>query len=294
LLFTEMITTGALLHGPAERLLAYHPAEQPLAIQLGGADPHALARAAKLAQHHGFAEINLNVGCPSPRVKRGRFGACLMREPDLVADLISAIRGAVTTPVSVKCRLGVDDDDSQTLLEAFVDTVAGGGCSKFYIHARKALLNGLSPAQNRVIPPLDYPRVYQLKAAFPDLTIILNGGINDSESAIEHLAHVDGIMVGRQAYHNPLIMNELSQRLCAEQSIGAFDVMRGYLDYMESELLAGTRLQDMTRHCLGLFSGMPGARHYRRLMSDSKRLRSNDLRVVEEALDCVQVSSIAA
>jgi tRNA-dihydrouridine synthase A len=190
--------------------------------------------------------------------------------------------------------LGVDDDDSQTLLEAFVDTVAGGGCSKFYIHARKALLNGLSPAQNRVIPPLDYPRVYQLKAAFPDLTIILNGGINDSESAIEQLAHVDGIMVGRQAYHNPLIMNELSQRLCAEQSIGAFDVMRGYLDYMESELLAGTRLQDMTRHCLGLFSGTPGARHYRRLMSDSKRLRSNDLRVVEEALDCVQVSSIAA
>ncbi len=294
LLFTEMIPTGALLNGPSEKLLAYHPAEHPLAIQLGGSDPAALAAAARLAEKRGFDEINLNVGCPSPRVNQGRFGACLMLEPTLVANLITAIRSAVGTRVSVKCRLGVDGDDSQDLLEHFIGTVADGGCDRFYVHARKALLGGISPAQNRRIPPLEYQRVYQLKTHFPELTIILNGGIDSLESAVDQLPHVDGIMIGRQAYRNPLFMNSISQHLYGDERLDALTVMHGYQDYMETELSNGGRLHDMTRHCLGLFSGMPGARHYRRLLSDNRRLKGNDLAVVDEALSCVRHMTKAA
>jgi len=283
-LFTEMITTGALINGPAERLLRYDPSEHPVAIQLGGSEPEAMAESARQAADAGYDEININVGCPSPRVQRGAFGACLMREPRLVAELVSAMRAAVDVPVTVKCRLGVDEDDSQPLLESFVRTVASAGCSTFYVHARKALLHGLSPAQNRQVPPLQYARVYALKQRFPELRIVLNGGINDVDAAVDHLGHVDGVMIGRQAYQQPLFMNQLAHRVLGEPLVDAFDVMSGYADYMAAELARGTRLADMTRHCLGLFAGQPGARRFRRLLSDHRRLAAGELSVVSEAL----------
>lgn len=287
-LFTEMITTGALLNGPAERLLRFDPAEHPVAIQLGGSEPDAMAQAARMAQAAGYDEINLNVGCPSPRVQRGAFGACLMREPGLVAELVAAAREACDVPVTVKCRLGVDDEDSQPLLEAFVGAVAAGGCSTFYVHARKALLNGLSPAQNRQIPPLQHERVYALKQRFPGLGIIINGGITDVNAAVTHLEHVDGVMIGRQAYQQPLFMNLLGHRLFGEPLADPFDVMSAYTTYMAAELERGTRLADMTRHCLGIFAGQPGARHFRRLLSDHRRLSAGELCLVSEALSHIQ------
>lgn len=286
-LFTEMITTGALLHGPRERLLRYHPTEHPIAIQLGGSEPEAMAECARMACDAGFDEININVGCPSPRVQRGAFGACLMKEPALVAAMVSAMSAVSTVPVSVKCRLGVDDADSQPLLEQFISTLADAGCQRIYLHARKALLNGLSPAQNRQVPPLQYDRVYAVKSRFPELTIVLNGGVNDLDSARVHLEQIDGLMIGRQAYHQPLFMNEIAVALLDETPTDSFEVMRGYSDYMAGELDRGTRLADMTRHCLGLFAGMPGARNFRRLLSDHHRLRQNDLDLVSEALDQV-------
>jgi tRNA-dihydrouridine synthase A len=287
-LFTEMISTGALLHGPADRLLAHHADEHPLAIQLGGSDAGELAHAAHLAETRGFDEVNLNVGCPSPRVQRGQFGACLMLEPTLVGQLVRAMSDRVSLPVTVKCRLGVDDRDSQASLESFIDTVANAGCTRFYVHARKALLNGLSPAQNRHIPPLNYERVYRLKERFPELSIILNGGIQDVTDALGHLDHVDGVMVGRAAYQQPLFMNALVGAVHDEPALTASTVMDRYTNYMARELDRGTRLHDMTRHCLGLFAGVPGARAYRRILSDQHRLKANDLNLVFEALKCVQ------
>lgn len=291
-LFTEMITTGALLHGPRERLLRFAPSEHPVAIQLGGSEPAAMADCAKMAADAGYDEVNINVGCPSPRVQRGAFGACLMKEPDLVGELVAAMSRAVDIPVTVKCRLGVDEVDDQESLTAFVQTVADAGCSTLYLHARKALLNGLSPAQNREVPPLQYPRAYEIKERFPELTVILNGGITDLPSAVDHLRHVDGLMIGRAAYHQPLFMNELAVAFLGEAAVSPFDVMHGYLDYMRDELEQGTRLADMTRHCLGLFAGMPGARHFRRLLSDHRRLAANDLSLVDEALN--QITARAA
>jgi tRNA-dihydrouridine synthase A len=287
-LFTEMISAPALLDGPAERLLAHHPAEHPLVIQLGGSDPDELAAAAAIAAERGYAEINLNVGCPSPRVQRGRFGACLMREPDLVARIVRAMAARVDVPVSVKCRLGVDDHDSQALLEDFVRAVADVGCERFYVHARKAFLKGLSPAENRDVPPLEYERVYQLKARFPALSVIVNGGIDSVDAALDQLAHLDGVMIGRAAYKDPLFVNALAGALHGEPATTAAAVMDRYLAYMADELGRGTRLKDMTRHCLGLFAGRPGARTYRRLLSDQRRLETNDLGLVHEALQCVQ------
>lgn len=286
-LFTEMITTGALLHGPRERLLRYHPAEHPVAIQLGGSEPGPMADCAVMAAECGYDEVNINVGCPSPRVQRGAFGACLMKEPDLVAQLVAAMSAAVSIPVTVKCRLGVDEVDDQAALETFVAKVRDAGCGTLYLHARKALLNGLSPAQNRQIPPLQYDRVYRIKDRFPDLSVILNGGITGLAAADAHLRRVDGVMIGRQAYQQPLFMNELAAAYLQEPLLDPFAVMRGYIDYMRNELDRGTRLADMTRHCLGLFTGMPGARHFRRLLSDHKRLAGNDLSLVDEALDQV-------
>ena len=283
-LFTEMITAGALIHGPRERLLAHDDVEHPLVVQLGGSEPAELTRAAAFAAEAGYDEINLNVGCPSPRVQRGAFGACLMREPELVAELVAAMGRATPLPVTVKCRLGVDDDDSQPRLEHFVATVADAGCERFYLHARKALLNGLSPAQNRQIPPLQYERVYALKARFPTLEIMINGGIDTAESVAGHLEHTDGVMVGRAAYHNPLFMNDLAVRFHGEVRRSPFDLMADYRAYMDRELKGGTRLADMTRHCLGLFAGMPGARRFRRLLSDHKALATNDLSLVDRAI----------
>ncbi len=290
-LFTEMITADALLQGPRERLLAYNPHEQPLVVQLGGADPSALARAAQLAAAAGYAEVNLNVGCPSSRVQQGAFGAALMLNPELVAQCVSAMKDAVDVPVTVKCRLGVDTYDTDALLSAFVGRVAESGCERFYVHARKAILGGLSPAQNREVPPLQAERVYKLKARFPNLNIVLNGGINDVDTALKHLAHVDGVMVGRSAYQDPNFLTELSERVFGAPRRNPFEIMEGYLDYIDTELSQGTRLSEMTRHTLGLFNGMPGARRYRRCLSDTTRLKQNNSDLVREALQMLTVKA---
>lgn len=286
--FTEMITTGALLHGPRERLLAFDPAEHPVAVQLGGSDPAEFAACAEIVEAAGFDELNINVGCPSERVRQGRFGACLMREPDLVADLVRAARSRTDIPVTVKCRLGVDEADSQPLLEAFVARVAAAGCTRFYLHARKALLNGISPAQNRHIPPLQYERVHALKARFPELTIVLNGGIDSLEVASRLLPGIDGLMIGRQAYQQPLFLNSVHQSLFGGEALDAWQLLSAYLPYIESELARGTPLHSMTRHCLGLFAGYPGARRYRQVLSDTQALKRNDADLVREAAAMVR------
>jgi tRNA-dihydrouridine synthase A len=289
LLFTEMVTSSALIHGPAERLLRFHAHEHPVALQLGGSDPRELAAAAGLGARAGFDEINLNVGCPSPRVRQGRFGACLMREAALVAECVAAMTAAVDVPVTVKCRLGIDGDDSQEFLEGFVAAVAEVGCTTFYVHARKALLNGLSPAENRTVPPLQYHRVYALKARFPELEVVVNGGVTRVEELDEHLAGVDGVMVGRAAYQGPMSLAAMDEYLfggsrSGDRSYGSWGVMEGYRAYMAEEVERGTRLADMTRHALGLFAGMPGARRYRRVLSDARRLKANELGLLDEAL----------
>lgn len=298
LLFTEMVTSGALLNGPAERLLAFDSSEHPVAIQLGGSDPDELARAAAMAAEAGFDEINLNVGCPSPRVKQGRFGASLMREPELVGACVAAMQAVVDVPVTVKTRLGVDDDDSEAFLHRFVDIVAGAGCGVFYVHARKALLNGLSPAENRTIPPLHYERAYGVKARWPELEVILNGGIREMAELDAHLAQVDGVMIGRAAYQAPVVLGEMDRYVFARSGAesrsvdrsysASAEIMARYRAYMARELAAGTRLQDMTRHALGLFAGEPGARRFRRILSDAERLKAGDLGVVDEALAALE------
>jgi tRNA-dihydrouridine synthase A len=287
LLFTEMITANALLHGPTERLLRYDASEHPVAIQLGGSDPDALAKAARLAAAAGYDEINLNVGCPSPRVSEGRFGACLMREPELVRDCIAAMSESVSIPVTIKCRLGVDDADSDTLLDRFIEITAASGCGIYYIHARKALLKGLTPAQNRAVPPLQYPRAYRLRERFPDLRFILNGGIDSSAAVVEHLQHVDGVMIGRAAYHNPGLLGEMHAAVYGGSPVDCWTAMQGYLGHVDRELALGTPLHDMTRHALGVFAGIPGARRYRRLLSDSGRLKANDRSLLIEALSAL-------
>lgn len=285
LLFTEMVTSGALCHGPAERLLRFDASEHPVAVQLGGSDPAELARAARMAADAGFDEINLNVGCPSPRVRQGRFGACLMLEPALVRDCVAAMAQEVDVPVTVKCRLGVDDADSDPLLERFVETVAEAPCGTFYVHARKAILGGLSPAQNRSIPPLQYPRAYRLKSRFPELEFVVNGGITTATELDEHLAAVDGVMIGRAAYHDPMALAAMHTRVFGSPALDAWQVMAGYRDYLHRELAAGTRLADMTRHALGLFAGVPGARRYRRVLSDAARLKVQDADGLDALLD---------
>jgi tRNA-dihydrouridine synthase A len=284
LLFTEMVTTSALLHGPAERLLRFDPREHPVALQLGGSDPAELAAAAAMGARAGFDEINLNVGCPSPRVRQGRFGACLMREPELVRDCIGAMAAAVSVPVTVKCRLGVDEADSDELLAAFIATVANSGCGVFYIHARKALLNGLSPAQNRSVPPLQYERAYRLKQRFPDLQFVVNGGIDSVADLDGHLTATDGVMIGRAAYHGPMTLAAMHAHVFGSALPDPRAVMADYAAYMAKELSEGVRLNDMTRHVLGLFAGRPGARRFRQILSDANRLRANDVRIVDHAL----------
>lgn len=283
LLFTEMITTGAILHAPRERLLRFHPSEQPVACQLGGNDPADLANASKLVEAAGFREINLNIGCPSDRVQQGRFGACLMAEPKLVRAAVRQMCDAVSIPITVKCRLGIDQRDSESFLHDFIGTVREGGCRTFYVHARKAILNGLNPAQNRSVPPLQPDRVYNLKRHFADLAIILNGGITELEDAQAHLCSVDGVMIGRAAYHNPRFVGELESCLFGTRPVAERDVFDAYLGYIEAQLAVGVRLQDMSRHLLGMFNGCRGARRFRRQLSEGSRLRSNDADVVREA-----------
>lgn len=289
LLFTEMVTTGALLHGQQWHLLDYSPAEHPLALQLGGSEPDALAQCAQRAAELGYNEINLNVGCPSERVQKGAFGACLMREPDLVASCVEAMCQATDIPITVKCRLGVDDDDSDELLLNFIDTVNSGGCQRFYVHARKAILAGLSPAQNRSIPPLQPERVAQLKLSRPELQIIINGGIDDLTTALAHLEWADGVMIGRAAYHHPMWLRTLDEALFVDDKSGvqAIDILGAYRQYIERQLGLGVPLHAMTRHMLSMCNGQRGARRFRQVLSDSKRLKENDVSLLDEALSHV-------
>ncbi len=266
LLYTEMIPCGALLHGDRRRFLAFDPGEHPLAAQLGGSDPAQMARAARLVEQAGYDEVNMNVGCPSPRVTSGRFGACLMAEPELVADCVRAMGEAVTIPVTVKTRLGIDDRDSFDELCRFVETVAAAGCGTFVVHARKAWLKGLSPRQNRDVPPLDYPRVHRLKQRFAHLEIVVNGGIRTLDEAAAQLGPSDGVMIGRAAYENPYLLASVDARFFADSTPARSrrEVLEAYLHYVERELLQGVWLRHMARPLLGLYQGFPGAKRWRR------------------------------
>jgi tRNA-dihydrouridine synthase A len=287
LLYTEMVTAGALLHGDRHRFLQFDPSEHPLALQLGGSDPQDLAVCAKIAEDFGYDEVNLNVGCPSDRVQNGRFGACLMAEPELVAECVAAMRHAVSIPVTVKSRIGIDDRDSYEELVRFVGTVADAGCRTFIVHARKAWLRGLSPKQNREVPPLRYEVVYRLKQDFPQLQIVLNGGITTLEQAEELLRNgVDGVMMGREAYHNPYILAEVDRRLFGmpADAIARGEIVGRLMPYIERQLAEGVRLHSITRHILGLFHGEPGARSWRRHLSEQAVKYGADASVVREAL----------
>jgi tRNA-dihydrouridine synthase A len=269
LLYTEMVTTGALLHGDQERLIGFHDDEHPVALQLGGSEPPDLATCARIGAQRGYDEINLNVGCPSDRVQQGRFGACLMTEPALVADCVKAMRDAVDVPVTVKHRIGIDDQDSYEALCGFVGTVARAGCTVFIVHGRKAWLSGLSPKENRSVPPLRHDTVHRLKHDFPQLTIVINGGIESLSQTREQLAHVDGVMIGRAAYHHPWLLAEADARVFGDPPVSTTrrEVFAAMLPYIERELATGTRLHAITRHMLGLFHGVPGARAWRRMLS---------------------------
>ena len=275
-LYTEMITTGALIHGDVERHLAFSPAEHPVALQLGGSEPDELARCAKLGEQYGYDEINLNIGCPSERVQRGAFGACLMAEPRLVADCVRSIREAVTVPVTVKHRIGIDQVEEYGFLRDFVGTVSEAGCRTFIVHARNAVLKGLSPKENREIPPLKYDYVYRLKRDFPALEIVINGGITTRAQVEAQSGKVDGVMLGRAAYHDPWVL--------ADAGKSRADVVRAMVEYARRHL----PLRQVARHMLGLYHGMPHARVWRRMLSDSERLRANRPELLLEALELVE------
>jgi len=291
-LYTEMVTANAVLHGERARLLALDPSEYPVALQLGGADPAALAEAAAIGEAFGYDEINLNVGCPSDRVQEGRFGACLMSEPDLVAACIAAMQARVSIPVTVKCRIGVDAQDSEADLQRFVATVAAAGCRTFVVHARKAWLDGLSPKENREVPPLDYGRVYRLKASRPDLMIVLNGGIADLDAAHAHLAHVDGVMLGRAAYQTPYLLAEVDCRFFGASAPVASraEVIHGLIQHIAQHLQTGGRLNNVVRHVLGLYHGQPRARAFRRHLSENAVKDGAGIGVLLEALQIVEPS----
>lgn len=286
LLYTEMVTTGAIIHGKGD-FLAYNQEEHPLALQLGGSNPQDLAHCAKLAQERGYDEVNLNVGCPSDRVQNGRFGACLMGEPQLVADCVAAMRDVVDIPVTVKTRIGIDDQDSYEFLTDFVSTVSEkGGCEQFTIHARKAWLSGLSPKENREIPPLDYPRAYQIKKDFPHLMVAVNGGVKTLDETLEHLQHLDGVMIGREAYQNPYILAEVDQKVFGLDTPikKRKQIVEEMLPYIEQQLAKGAYLGHITRHMLGLFHNMPGARQWRRHISENAHKPGAGIEVVTAAL----------
>ena len=285
-LYTEMVTTGALLHGNRDRFLRFDPCEQPIALQLGGSDPAALAQCAKIAEQWGYDEVNLNVGCPSERVQEGSFGACLMAEPQLVADCVKAMRDVVSIPVTVKHRIGIDKVEEYDYLRNFVDVVAAAGCSTFIVHARNAILKGLSPKQNREIPPLKYDYVYRLKQQRPELEIIINGGITTLEQTDEHLRHVDGVMIGREAYHNPYLLVEADARYYGDHHAqpSRAEIIEALMPFVEQEVKDGVPLKIITRHILGLFQGMRGARYWRRQLSDHVQLKPNDPQLIVQTL----------
>ena len=289
-LYTEMVTTGALLHGDVPRHLDFNKEEHPVALQLGGSEPADLAKSAKLGQQWGYDEINLNCGCPSERVQRGAFGACLMAEPQLVADCVKAMRDAVSIDVTVKHRIGLDQQESYDFVRDFVGQIAEAGCRTFIVHARNAILKGLSPKENREIPPLRYEVAYQLKRDFPHLEILINGGIKTENEIDLHLQHVDGVMLGREAYHNPYLMASFDARYYGDDTPvkSREEVIKAMMPYMSRQLelygKAGLRLNSITRHMLGLMTGMPGARTFRQVLSDSKRLAMGDPSLLLEAL----------
>jgi tRNA-dihydrouridine synthase A len=296
-LYTEMITTQAILRGDRARLLDFDAAEHPLALQIGGADPQDMAECARIAEDWGYDEININVGCPSDRVQSGRFGACLMREPDLVADCVAAMRAKVAIPVTVKCRIGVDDQEPETVLPAFIDCVAEAGCETFIIHARKAWLKGLSPAENRDVPPLDYPLVHAVKASRRDLTIVINGGINDLDAAATHLDVVDGVMLGRAAYQTPWTLAEVDRLVFGEERAtpDRWDVAEAMVEYAARRGAEGVPLKSITRHMMGLFHGLPGARSWRRMLGEQARAADARPDLIRDAAKLVgQVERAAA
>jgi tRNA-dihydrouridine synthase A len=289
-LYTEMLTTGAIIHGDRKRLLGFDASEHPVALQLGGSDPLALATAAKIGEAFGYDEINLNVGCPSDRVKDGRFGACLMAEPALVADGVDAMKRAVGIPVTVKCRIGIDDQDPEVALDALAHSVVAAGADALIVHARKAWLNGLSPKENRDVPPLDYDRVYRLKASMPDVPVIINGGIASLAEAKQHLLHVDGVMLGRAAYQEPWRLLAADPELFGEAAPCATmkDVFEAVMPYVEDQLAQGTRLHSMTRHFVGAFHGVPGARAFRRHLAENGVKPGAGVNVLREAIALVE------
>ena len=301
LLYTEMVTAPAVIHGDRPRLLGFDPVEHPVALQLGGSDPAELAEAARIGEGFGYDEINLNVGCPSDRVQSGRFGACLMREPELVADCMAAIREAVSVPTTVKCRIGVDDQEPEVALFALVDACAGAGVEVFVVHARKAWLQGLSPKENRDVPPLDYGLVRRLKRERPQLSISLNGGVASLDEAEVHLdaadgVRLDGVMLGRAAYHEPAILGQADRRLfgAAGADVDAFEAIDRYRPYMAARLAEGVHLPAMTRHMLGLMHGRPGARAFRRILTVESVRPGAGLEVLDRAVEAVREAEARA
>lgn len=290
LLYTEMVTTGALIHGDRARFLHYNAQEHPVALQLGGSDPADLARCARWAQEWHYDEVNLNCGCPSDRVQSGAFGACLMAKPQLVAHCISAMRDACSLPVTVKHRIGIDDMESYDDMRHFVETIAKAGCEVFIVHARKAWLQGLSPKENREIPPLHYPWVYRLKQEYPELDIVLNGGISTLQQCTEHLQQVDGVMIGREAYQNPWMLAQADSTLYGKTDLAVTreSAIEALLPYVKEQLAQGTALNHMTRHILGLYQGVPGARKFRRHISENAYKKNASIAVLEDAVALVQ------
>src|SRR6201998_1899711 len=291
LLYTEMVTTGALIHGDVPRHLRFNIEEHPVALQLGGSEPADLAHCAKLGEEWGYDEINLNCGCPSERVQRGAFGACLMKEPQLVADCVKAMRDVVSVPVTVKHRIGVDTIEDYAFVRDFVGTIADAGCEVFIVHARNAILKGLSPKENREIPPLKYDYAYQLKRDFPQLEIIINGGIKTLDEVGQHLQHVDGVMLGREAYHNPYVLADVDARFygATDPALTREEVEARLIEYCASEIARGTYLGAIVRHALGLYRGVAGARGWRRILSDSRKLAKAELAIFQEARDHLRV-----
>lgn len=288
-LYTEMVTTGAIIHGSGD-YLAFNTQEQPVVLQLGGSDPAAMAHCARLAEQRGYDAININVGCPSDRVQNGMFGACLMARPQLVADCVKAMQDQVSIPVSVKTRIGIDDSDEYQFLQDFIAQVADAGCQQFTVHARKAWLKGLSPKENRDIPPLNYQRVYQLKRDFPNLDISINGGIKTLEQSLIHLQHLDGVMIGREVYTNPLLLSHVDSLLYNDnrQVLTPHQVVEAMLGYVEQQMVLGARFWHIVRHMLGLFQGVPGARQWRRLLSEKGHLPTATPELLEQALALVK------
>lgn len=283
-LYTEMVHANAVIHGDRERLLGFDPSEQPLALQLGGSEPALLAQAAHIAGEWGYTEFNLNCGCPSDRVQAGRFGACLMREPTLVAECVAAMREATSVPVTVKCRLGVDDDEDYDVFASFVDQVVAAGSAMVVVHARNAWLKGLSPKENREIPPLRYDWAYRLKRERPALPVVLNGGIAEVDAALAHLEQVDGVMLGRAAYHDPYVLHQLDAALAGTAPQPRAALLRALRPYVEAQLAGGLALKHITRHLLGLFVGQPGGRAFRQILSEGAHRPGAGWELVEEAL----------